>query len=115
MSKFTEINQNLLQTMPELAEFIPEVMMHFSNLIAAASTEGDLDKKTKELIAIGIAVANRCDGCVAFHTKTLVDLGVTQQELAETLAVAIFMGGGPSVMYATQTWNAYKEFTGHCE
>lgn len=111
MSKFTEINQNTHKTMPELGQRIPDVIAHFSSLIATASREGALDKKTKELIAIGITVASRCDGCVAFHTKALVDLGVTQQELAEALGVAILMGGGPSFMYAIQTWNAYNEFT----
>ncbi|APC11236.1 MULTISPECIES: carboxymuconolactone decarboxylase family protein [Providencia] len=111
MSDFKQITTHISQNLPELAKHIPDVMKNFSNLVSSGSQDGALDKKTKELIAIGIAVANRCDGCIGFHTKILVDLGVTEQELAEALGVAIFMGGGPSAMYAAETMSAYKQFT----
>ncbi|MGL5953921.1 alkylhydroperoxidase AhpD family core domain [Providencia rustigianii] len=110
MTKFKQITQDLLLNIDELAKNIPDVINQFSRLQIASTNDGALDKKTKELIAIGIAVANRCDGCIGFHTKTLVDLGVTKQELTEALGVAILMGGGPSVMYATETLRAYNEF-----
>ena len=54
----------------------------------------------------------RCDGCIGFHTKALVRLGVTREQLNETLAVAVYMGGGPSLMYAAEALRAYEEFKG---
>ena len=90
---------------------IPEVMKGFSALAKAAGTEGALDAKTKELIALGIAIAARCDGCIAFHTKALVKLGATEAEVHETLGVAIYMGGGPSAMYASNAVAAFNEFS----
>ena len=69
-----------------------------------------LDEKTKELIALAIGVALRCDGCIGFHTKALVQLGTSKEELNEMLNVALYMGGGPSLMYATHALAAFDEF-----
>lgn len=111
MSKYKEIVTDIAGNMGVLSQNIPEVMKAFMSTTKAGGKEGALDTKTKELIAIAIAVANRCDGCIGFHTKTLVELGTTEQELAEALGVAIYMGGGPSVMYASNTMGAFKEFS----
>ncbi|WP_099075843.1 carboxymuconolactone decarboxylase family protein [Proteus alimentorum] len=110
MSKYKEIVTDIAANMGALSQNIPEVMKAFMSTTKAGGKEGALDAKTKELIAIAIAVANRCDGCIGFHAKTLVELGTTEQELAEALGVAIYMGGGPSVMYAANTMGAFKEF-----
>jgi AhpD family alkylhydroperoxidase len=76
MSKnYTEITANINAGMAKLRSGIPEVMKGFSSLAVAASAEGSLDKKTKELIALGIGVAGHCDGCIGFHVKALVKLG----------------------------------------
>lgn len=113
MSKYQEIVTDISGNMGALSKNIPEVMKSFMSTTKTSSKDGVLDAKTKELIAIAIAiaVANRCDGCIGFHTKTLVELGTTEQELAEALGVAIYMGGGPSVMYASNTMGAFKEFS----
>ena len=70
-----------------------------------------LDRKTKELIALALSVAARCDPCIGFHVQTLVKLGVTRQEIDETLGVSTYMGGGPSLMYAASAINAFEEFS----
>ena len=88
----------------------PEVMKAFNELGRAATAPGALDAKTKELIALALSVAVRCDPCIGFHTKALVKLGATRQELDETLAVATYMGGGPSLMYAASAVAAFDEF-----
>jgi AhpD family alkylhydroperoxidase len=87
----------------------PSVMKAFSDLAAAATQPGALDKKTKELIALALGVAARCDGCLGFHTQSLVKLGATRQELIETLGMAIYMGGGPSLMYAADALAAFEQ------
>ena len=89
----------------------PEVTKAFSAMAAAATKDGVLDTKTKELIALAIAVAIRCDGCVAFHAQAAVRHGATREEIMETLGMAIYMGAGPSAMYASHALDAYAQFT----
>lgn len=88
---------------------IPEVMKNFSALAKAACADGALDAKTKELVALGISIAARCDGCLAFHTRTARDLGTSREELLEVLGMAIYMGGGPSLMYAALALEAFDQ------
>jgi len=89
----------------------PEVMTAFSAMAAAATKAGALDAKTKELIALAISVAIRCDGCVAFHAKAAVQKGATRDEVMETMGMALYMGAGPSLMYAAQAVEAFDQFS----
>lgn len=112
MSKdYIEITNNISQHVAKIAELQPEVMTNFMATAAAAGADGALDKKTKELIALAIGITNHCDGCIGYHVKSLVELGTTKQELAETLATCIYMGGGPALMYAADAMQAYEQFT----
>lgn len=86
-------------------------MAGFSSLAQAATKDGALDKKTKELIALALGVASKCDGCIGFHSQALVKLGATRAELLETLGMAVYMGGGPSLMYAADALAAFEEFS----
>ncbi len=86
-------------------------MKSFGELGRAATASGALDAKTKELIALALGVAARCDPCIAFPAKALVKLGATRQEVDETLGVTTYMGGGPSLMYAASAVAAFNEFT----
>ena len=87
-----------------------EVMKGFSAIAQAALKAGVLDVKTKELIALAISVAVRCDDCIAFHAKAAVERGATREEILETLGMAIYMGAGPSVMYASHALGAATQF-----
>ena len=87
-----------------------DVMKAFSELARSASAPGALDVKTKELIALAISVATRCDDCIAFHGKAAADRGATREEVLETLGMAIYMGAGPSVMYASHALGAFNQF-----
>ena len=89
---------------------VPDVMKSFSAIAQAALKPGALDVKTKELIALAISVAIRCDDCVAFHSKAAVERGATREEILETLGMAIYMGAGPSVMYASHALGAATQF-----
>ena len=80
----------------------PDVMKNFSAMASAATATGALDTKTKELMTMAIAVAIRCDGCIAFHAKAALQHGATREEIMETMGLAIYMGAGPSLMYAAQ-------------
>ena len=90
----------------------PETFAGFNQMGKAAKTNGALDEKTKELIALGIAISTRCDSCIAFHVKSLVRLRTTREELCEALAMIAYMGGGPSMAFSAKALEAYDEFTG---
>jgi AhpD family alkylhydroperoxidase len=87
-----------------------DVMKGFSAIAQSALAPGALDAKTKELIALAISVATRCDDCIAFHSKAAVEHGATRAEILETLGMAIYMGAGPSVMYASHALGAFDQF-----
>ena len=107
---YSEITRRISSDLRKLRKDIPDTMQAFSALAQSATRDGAMDKKTKELIALALGVATRCDGCIGFHTESLVRLGVTRQEVEEILGMAIYMGGGPSLMYAADVISAYEQF-----
>ncbi|WP_374650495.1 carboxymuconolactone decarboxylase family protein [Dongia sp.] len=94
----------------ELHKLIPDTMTGFAAMAKGATQAKVLDEKTKELIALSLGVAAHCDGCLGFHTRTLAKLGATREEIGEALAMAIYMGGGPSLMYAADALRAFDQF-----
>ena len=89
----------------------PEVMKGFGAMANAALQAGTLDAKTKELVALAVSVAVRCDPCIGFHARSLVKLGASKAEIEEMLAVVVYMGGGPALMYAAKALEAFGEFS----
>jgi AhpD family alkylhydroperoxidase len=94
----------------QLISEIPEVMAGFGELHVSAVAKGALDTKTKELIALSIAVAVRCDGCIAFHVHDALTAGANREEILEAIGVAILMGGGPAMVYGSEALEALNEF-----
>ncbi|WP_072376982.1 carboxymuconolactone decarboxylase family protein [Hyphomicrobium sp. NDB2Meth4] len=105
-----EMTRSLSGGLKEMRGGAPDVMKAFSMIAQAATKAGALDTKTKELIALAIGVAVRCDDCIAFHAKAASDRGASSEEILETLGMAIYMGAGPSVMYAAHALEAYNQF-----
>lgn len=110
MTNFPERRNELQSILPRLAREIPGTVSGFANLHKAATATGQLDAKTKELIALGIAVAIRCKSCIAYHVHDALKAGATRAEVVETLGVAIMMGGGPATMYACDAFTALEQF-----
>ena len=108
---YRDLTKSVSARLATLKSNTPEVSKSFSDLGRAATANGVLDKKTKELIALALSVAARCDPCIGFHAQTLVKLGATRQEIDETLGVTTYMGGGPSLMYAASAIAAFEEFS----
>ena len=107
---YVDMTRNISANLKKLRNDIPDTMKGFSALAQAATRDGALDKKTKELIALALGVAAHCDGCIGFHTEALVKLAATREEVEEALGVAVYMGGGPSLMYAADAIAAYEQF-----
>ncbi len=110
MSKnYDEITSRISKNVQNLSKGIPETLKGFYAMSKAATDDGALDKKTKEFIALAIGVSTRCDGCIGFHTKALAKLGATKEEVEEVLGMAVYMGGGPSLMYASDAIAAFDD------
>jgi AhpD family alkylhydroperoxidase len=110
MQNWPERVKELSILLRDLRGGAPEIMKAFSGIAQAALTQKALDRKTKELIALAIAVAVKCDDCIGFHVKAAFEQGASQDEVIETLGMAIYMGAGPSVMYASHALDAFRQF-----
>jgi len=108
-TNYKELTTAISANVRQLKESVPDVMTSFNALGKAALAPGAIDAKTNELIALAIGVAARCDGCLGYHTQALARLGATREEVHEMLGVAVYMGGGPSLMYAANTVAAFDE------
>lgn len=97
------------ERMRNFREAIDAPAKAFGGLAKAAIAEGALSSKTKELIALAIGVTCRCDGCLAYHVAAARRFGATREEVAEALAVAVYMGGGPSMIYGAEALSAFDE------
>ncbi|AJQ93581.1 carboxymuconolactone decarboxylase family protein [Gynuella sunshinyii] len=109
---YTEITQDQHQLGSAYRKASPDTMNAFLGLHKAAMAEGVVPKKYKEMMASAIAIAIRCDGCIASHIKAAVVAGASREELVEMINVAVLMGGGPAIIYGTQALAAVDEFLG---
>ena len=108
----------MAETEAKIATFskeIPQTAKGFASMGAAAKSNGALDEKSKEFIALEIAVATRCDSCIGFHIRSLIRLKASREEVCEALEMATFMGGGPSYAFSAKALEAYDEFINHNE
>jgi AhpD family alkylhydroperoxidase len=110
MSHGHAVQDELREPARALRRAIPEVYDGYRQMHAAAYAAGALDQKTKELIALAIAVSKECDGCIAAHARGAVRTGATEAEVAEALGVAIAMNGGPGTVYGPRAFAAFREF-----
>lgn len=93
-----------------LRQAIPQVYQGFGELSAAAFADGELDRKTKELIAFAIGVVEGCDGCIASHAQAATRAGATRQAAAEAIGVTFLMHGGPATIHGARAYDVFCEF-----
>jgi len=110
-SQNLEHYQEMMRLMGEIGEAAPKVMGTYNRLHHIVTADGALSYKVKELMALGIAITVRCDGCIAYHVDKSLDAGANREEIVETIGVAIMMGGGPSVMYGAEAMAALEEIS----
>ncbi|MEX3009577.1 carboxymuconolactone decarboxylase family protein [Hoeflea sp. TYP-13] len=94
-----------------LFKAVPKPMGAYSQLAQSASAGNAIDSKTKELMALSIAIATRCEDCIAFHARAAIGHGAGRDEVAETIAVAVEMGGGPAVVYGGKALQAFDDLS----
>ena len=103
--------ENVVENSKNLGGALPNEMKAFSDLFGAVFKDGALTVKEKEYIALGIAVAVRCEGCIEAHTRNLINLDVSREEIAEIISVAVLMGGGPSTIYGGKALEAFDQLS----
>lgn len=109
-TNYVELHQHLQERMEQLGSELPGPMSGFSRLHKKSVEAGAIDAKTKELMALAISIAVRCEGCIAYHTHDAIEAGAKRTELMETIGVAVMMGGGPASVYAAFAMDAIEQF-----
>ncbi|NJO06517.1 MAG: carboxymuconolactone decarboxylase family protein [Chloroflexaceae bacterium] len=110
MKNYPELRRGMQEQVATLREANPKALRAFGQLHHATTQEGAISQVTKELIALGIAIAVRCDACIAAHVHDALKYGATREQLAEAIGVAILMGGGPAAMYGAEAFHALDQF-----
>ncbi len=109
-TNYVEYHKHLEERVGQLGRELPGPMSGFARLHKKSLEEGALGARVKELMALAVSIAVRCEGCIAYHVHDAVSAGATRQELLETIGVAIMMGGGPALMYAAHAEDAIEQF-----
>ena len=111
MSTFnhSDLMRDINESLAPFRKAQPSAMAGFGQLARAAMAPGAMDGKQKELIALAIGITQRCSGCIGFHVKALHKLGCSRAELEEMLAICVYMGGGPALMYAAEAITAWDK------
>lgn len=112
MTHGKQVLDDLKEPVRRLRAAIPDVYAGFAATHRAALSDGALDTRTKELIALAIGIDQQCDGCIASHARGAARAGATPEEVAEAIGVAILMAGGPSTVYGPRAYEAFLEFHG---
>ena len=111
MDNYQEKLDEFITGMGALGTKIPKTMAGFGELNKAAMAEGALTTSVKELVALGIGIAIRCEVCIVVHVKGALGAGASADQIMETIGVAVAMGGGPAVVYGCQAMAVLKQFS----
>jgi len=104
--------QQLMDTIGQIARLSPDTVRGYSTLSAAGSKTNHLDPKTRELIALAVAVTLRCDGCITVHTDAAIKQDASKEEISEALGVAVSINAGAALVYSARVIDAYQSHAG---
>lgn len=111
MNDWSAYQGQLLASIKDIGSVSPSTIEGFQALDGAAAKSNVLDAKTRELIAMAVAVTTRCDGCIAFHTAAAAKAGASKAEMAEALTVAIALNAGAALVYSARAMDAFNART----
>jgi AhpD family alkylhydroperoxidase len=112
MLDWNDYQQQLLATIGQIGALSPDTVKGYRTLSDAGSKTDRLNAKTRELIALAVAVSLRCDGCITTHTSAAIKAGASKEEIAEALGVAISVNAGAALVYSARVMDAYAAKTG---
>jgi AhpD family alkylhydroperoxidase len=108
MLNWNDYRNQILARVSDIGKLSPDTVKGYASLSGAGAQTGHLDAKTRELIALAVAITLRCDGCIAVHTAAAKKLGATKEEIAEALGVGITVNAGAALVYSTRTLDAFE-------
>ena len=108
MLNWNDYRDQILVRVGEIGKLSPDTVKGYAALSGAGAKTGHLDAKTRELIALAVAITLRCDGCIAVHSAAASKLGATKEEIAEALGVGISVNAGAALVYSTRTLDAFE-------
>ncbi|MBR0647453.1 carboxymuconolactone decarboxylase family protein [Plastoroseomonas hellenica] len=107
IENWDEYSAGLRDRGKDLRGLHPELVKGFVALNTGAATTRHLDAKTRELIALAVAVTTRCEGCIDSHSRKARAAGATKEEVAEALGVAIALNAGAAFTYSLHVLDAF--------
>ena len=111
MHDWNNYRDQILARVGEIGKLSPDTVKGYMALGGAGAKTGHLDAKTRELVALAVAITLRCDGCISVHTAAAKKLGASQEEIAETLGVGISVNAGAALVYSARTLDAFDVAT----
>jgi AhpD family alkylhydroperoxidase len=108
MLEWNDYQKQLLERIGEIGKLSPDTLRGYQVLSSAGAKTGKLDAKTRELIALAVAVTRECDGCITVHTDAAAKHGATREEIAEALGVAIAVNAGAALVYSARVMDAFS-------
>ncbi|WP_375167856.1 carboxymuconolactone decarboxylase family protein [Bradyrhizobium sp. CCGB01] len=93
----------------EIGKLAPDTVKGYATLSGAGAKTGHLDAKTRELIALAVAISLRCDGCITVHAAEAKKHGASEGEIAEALGTAISVNAGAALVYSTRAHEAFRD------
>ncbi|AFT87787.1 carboxymuconolactone decarboxylase family protein [Paraburkholderia phenoliruptrix] len=106
MLNWIEYRKELFGRIGEIGKLSPDTVKGYQALSGAGQKNNLLGAKTRELIALAVAVSLRCDGCITVHTAEALKHGATREEIAEALGVAVAINAGAAMVYSARTMDA---------
>jgi AhpD family alkylhydroperoxidase len=111
MLNWKEYRTQLFGRIGEIAKVAPDTVKGYQALSSAGQKTNHLDAKQRELIALGVAVSLRCDGCIVVHTTEALKNGATREEIAEALGIAISVNAGAALVYSARVFDAADQIS----
>lgn len=112
MLNWIDYRKALMARIGEIGSLTPDTLKGYQTLSAAGAHTQHLDAKTRELIALAVAVTTRCDGCITVHSAEALKQGASREEIAEALGVAVALNAGAAMVYSARALDAVSAHQG---
>jgi AhpD family alkylhydroperoxidase len=107
MLDWNEYHRELLGRIGDIAKISPDIIRGYRTLSEAGAKTEKLDAKTRELIALAVAVTRQCDGCIVVHTDAAIKQGATREEIVEALGIAVAVNAGATLIHSAKVMDAF--------
>ncbi len=112
MLNWNEYGDQVKAAIREMSAANPDLIKAYIGLNSANAKSTRMDAKTRELIALAVAVTLRCDGCINAHTDAAIKAGASKEEVVDALGVAVMVNAGAAMVYSARTIDAFDAKTG---